>query len=519
MKKKIRPSDCKNMFNDKFSSLSMKELGIELKHLSVGTAPENPSFLVNQEELKEIIVKKFSIFFDEDKSQGLEMIFLKSNYGNGKSHFIKSIYSFLSNYENIYTRKISLKQEKEDLKFKILEAVSQKTLKDCATYFVNEAITNSGIENKEVIISNLIDNYSISSVLAELLYYSTNSEDISMQTKAIAILKGNYLSEYLKSFKLKAEYLNSGFYFNTIRLLCDYLRRKTIYLAIIFDEYEHIFSWKDKNALITFAYDLKKFTDDIEIYKNLLLIFAESEASSSKAESLHDPAFNTRKPPITFTISNISSFTEVEKLYKMIRTRYEKYYDISLDEFSSQILEELKNNLELKSKTDYRAYTTTIMKILDEYRNHPPKVIKKTINGTFEQKWLAATSIAKKTILCDALEHVIKHSNEKIVDKKVKNGIIHTQINDDRLTYCVVATDHPSTKDCLKRHEIAFYENELSKFVMLYPRINSTDDYILIQGCIFYDSDKIPAILETIYANTDHIENVIKYLMIFESEG
>ena len=62
MKKKISANDCKAMFNDKFSSLTMKELGIELKHFSMGTAPETPSFLVNQDELKKKITEKFCDF-------------------------------------------------------------------------------------------------------------------------------------------------------------------------------------------------------------------------------------------------------------------------------------------------------------------------------------------------------------------------------------------------------------------------------------------------------------------------
>lgn len=64
MKKKISVNDCKSMFNDKFNTLTMKELGIELKHFSMGTAPENPSFLVNQDELKKKITEKFCDFFD-----------------------------------------------------------------------------------------------------------------------------------------------------------------------------------------------------------------------------------------------------------------------------------------------------------------------------------------------------------------------------------------------------------------------------------------------------------------------
>ena len=76
----------------------------------MGTAPESPSFLVNQDELKKIMIEKFCNFFDKNKSQGLEIVFLKSNYGNGKSHFIRTIYTFLNEYENVIAKIVSLKQ-------------------------------------------------------------------------------------------------------------------------------------------------------------------------------------------------------------------------------------------------------------------------------------------------------------------------------------------------------------------------------------------------------------------------
>ena len=114
MRKNISPNDCKAMFSDKFTSLSMKELGIELKHFAIGTAPEYPSYLVNQDGLKRKLIEKFSNFFDTDRSQGLEVVFLRSNYGNGKSHFIRTIHSFLNGFENVIAKRVSLKQEKTD---------------------------------------------------------------------------------------------------------------------------------------------------------------------------------------------------------------------------------------------------------------------------------------------------------------------------------------------------------------------------------------------------------------------
>ena len=42
MKKKISPNDCNEMFEDRLKILTMKEIGVELKHFEIGTAPEFP---------------------------------------------------------------------------------------------------------------------------------------------------------------------------------------------------------------------------------------------------------------------------------------------------------------------------------------------------------------------------------------------------------------------------------------------------------------------------------------------
>ena len=155
MRKKITANDCRAIFNDRFNSLSSKELGIELKHFAMGTAPESPSFLVNQDELKNIMIEKFCNFFDENKSQGLEIVFLKSNYGNGKSHFIRTIYTFLNEYENVIAKIVSLKQEETDLKKRILESISQKRIMECANYIV-ESVQEEAISNESIAVVNMI---------------------------------------------------------------------------------------------------------------------------------------------------------------------------------------------------------------------------------------------------------------------------------------------------------------------------------------------------------------------------
>jgi Protein of unknown function (DUF2791). len=530
------------MFSDKFASLNMKEIGIELKHFAIGTAPEYPSFLVNQDDLKKNLLEKFTNFFDPIRSQGLEVIFLKSNYGNGKSHFIRTIHSFLNNYENVLAKRVSLKQEKTDLKIKVLEGVGQKIIKESATYFVNAASEESADE-REAILLTLGEKLEIDSVLSELLYHAARSEDISKQSQAIAILKGNYLPAYLKTFNIKRGDLNNTFYFNVIKLICNYLYNNNYYLVIMFDEYEHVYSWKDEQARKVFFEDIKLFTDSIDTYKNLFFVFAESE-SVSGSEILDDPAYVSRKKGRTYQIENISSEAEVQKLFKMIKARYEKYYELSLDAYITEILDAINNDPQVKTNSNYRNYTQVIMRILDQYRNKPPKPkkMKKESNTeslsnasqenddiaintgdsniSLSDKWDSATSISKKTILFDAVEYIIDHSMGKIVSKSKKRGYIETKNGNENIDYYIIATDKPSSSDFIKRYNSLLKSSEEgnnAKCIILYPYKKGTNNEFKYDNVIFYDVSNVSKALEQVYSNEDSIDDVLTYLMMFES--
>jgi Protein of unknown function (DUF2791). len=538
MKKNITPSDCKSMFSDKLNSLNMKELGIELKHFAIGTAPEYPSYLVNQDDLKKMLIDKFSNFFDPNRSQGLEVIFLRSNYGNGKSHFIRTIHSFLNNFENVLAKRVSLKQEKTDLKIKILEGVGQKTIKESAVFFVDMAASESLADEKEAILLTLSEKLNVNTALCELLYQAARSQDISKQSQAIALLKGNYMPTYLKTFGLKRADVNNEFYFDIIRLICDFLYESNNYMVIVFDEYEHVYSWKDAQARKVFFEDIKLFTDNLDTYKNLFFVFAESESVDNDSEASDDPAYVSRKKGRTYQIKNISSEMEVQKLFKMIKSRYEKYYEVSLDEYVDEILEEIKNDEQVKANSNYRNYTQVIMRILDEYKNHPVKVRRSTkarnntklvqestcnpINGevSFNDKWKAANSISKKTILCEAIEYLLEHSDEKILNKRKKQGIYLTQKQQEKIEYHIIATQNPSSSDFIKRYNEILRiqsENSIDRIVILYPYQHDTNNEFKYENVIFYDVNRVPSVLKQIYANEDIIEDVYSYLMALES--
>lgn len=536
MRKKISANDCKSMFNDKFNTLTMKELGIELKHFSMGTAPENPSFLVNQDELKKEMSEKFCNFFDKEKAQGLEVVFLKSNYGNGKSHFIRTIYTFLNEYENVITRRVSLRQEETDLKKKILESISQKVLKECATFLIDSVKDNVLSDEETSILMAVQEKYSIDVTLAKLLYESARSEDITLQVQAIAILKGNYLADYLKNLGCKKDKLNNEFYYDVIRLVSIYLKEIDYFLVIVFDEYEHVFSWKSEKYRKSLFADIKMFTDEIATFGNMFFVFAESDSVDNESESSDDPAFKSRKVNLTYQIADISSDTEVEKLFRMILKRYEKYYEISLETYTSEMLQMIYDDPETKEKTNYRAYTKSIMRVLDQFRNNPPKkkktkkkkesdnksaetveIKQNSIEKTRYERWKSATSISKKTILCEMLEEMMAISKESIISGSKKKGEYVTQKNQYFNKYYIISTNNPSAKDIEKRIENlkdAISDNE-EKIYVLYPALdeNIEDKSVKV---VLYDDNTVEKAFKVVYDNEIRKDNMDDYLSVLD---
>ena len=537
MKKKISVNDCKSMFNDKFNTLTMKELGIELKHFSMGTAPETPSFLVNQDELKKKITEKFCDFFDVNKAQGLEIVFLKSNYGNGKSHFIRTIYTFLSEYENVITGRVSLKQEETDLKKKILESISQKVLKECATFLINSVEEDALSEEEAAILMAVEEKYSIDATLAKLLYEAARSNDVVLQVQAIAILKGNYLPEYLKNFGCKKQELNSEFYYNVIKLVSIYLKKIDYFLVIVFDEYEHVFSWKSEKYKKNVYEDIKLFTDNLATFGNMFFVFAESISVDNESESSNDPAFKSRKANLTYQIVDISSETEVEKLFRMILKRYEKYYEVSFESYTDEILQMIYDDPEIREKTNYRAYTQAIMRALDQFRNKPPKnkrakrrkdndnesvkIVVDELNNIEKQKydkWKKATSISKKTMLCEMIEWMIDVSKESIVSGSKKKGEYLTKKNQCLKRYYIISTDNPSKKDFEKRvvnlQDVMSDEEE--KIYILYPALGEKISDSSNVKTILYDDNTVEQLFKVMYGDEIEERYMDEYLSILD---
>ena len=513
MKKKISPNDCNEMFEDRLKILTMKEIGVELKHFEIGTAPEFPSYLVNQDILKNKLIKKFSDFFDSSKSSSMEIIYLKSNYGNGKSHFLKTIYSFLCNFENVIVKQVAIKKEEIDLKLIILKGIGRKLIKEMIDFFVVPAFKD---KSKILTMEKLKEDLDISLKLSLLLCEAVEAieeKNLEKQAKIIAILSGDYLDSYLNDFEIKKEELGDGFYFEVIRLICEYLEKKENYFILTLDEYEHIYSWRNKELINSFFKDIKYFTDHLGIYKNLFFILAESETKETEInrnnlDRIIDPAYNSRKSIMTYQIDKINSEEDIKNLFNMIKDRYEKY---------NEILTKIFVDENIKKNPNYRNYSQAIIKILEDYKEilQTNKKVEIDINN-LERKWELSTSISKRSILCDTLEYILKNSDEEIIYSSKKKGFYQTLKNYEKISYYIVVTEKANTSDLKKRCNTIKKEQineKINKTIVIYPYPKKIND-VLVKGIdiIFYDMKDVPIKLEKIFNNPNHIENVASYL-------
>ena len=130
----------------------------------------------------------------------------------------------------------------------------------------------------------------------------------------------------------------------------------------------------------------------------MFFVFAESDSVDNESESSDDPAFKSRKANLTYQIADISSETEVEKLFRMILKRYEKYYDVSFNAYIDEMLQMVYDHPMVREKTNYRGYTQVIMRVLDQFRNKPPKTkrVKKNNDSNNQNKKMEEAVIDRK---------------------------------------------------------------------------------------------------------------------------
>ncbi len=480
-----------NIFEDKFDKLSIKDIAIELKHYRIGTAPENPSFVANQEEAKSKIIQKFKDFFEF--SMGLELPILISNIGDGKTHFIRMISDAFSNINNVRVRRVYVRDEQVDIKLKILEAVERSEINNCVNNILGKC--NFYDSDEDYYKAILQEKYNINSNLAITLVKS-QSKDIKIHTQAIQLLKGNFDKEFISNYLYDFENSSEEFYFDFLKLLCDYFQYENLYIIIVFDEIEHVMDWKDQEKQRRFFRNIKELTDKLTLYKNIFLILAATQIYGGKDFVQHinliEPATYDRMKSLFINLRDISSDEEVINLIKYLKKRYEKYYEVNLDE--NLVFTKLKQRFKAERvENTYRNYAQEITKIFDEFKEakyceeessekEEVYILENDIKKELEdikisalKRWKSAASpMANKSFIVEALGAFSYLNGNSLVDINRRTGYLIIEDKDKRkkLLYVTYTTKKNLKKIFDNKLEEALTvkkKNSISSMIYLYP--------------------------------------------------
>ena len=186
---------------------------------------------------------------------------------------------------------------------------------------------------------------------------------------------------------------------------------------------------------------------------------------------------------------------------------------------------------EIKEKTNYRAYTQVIMQVLEQYRKKMSdkkeekerRVTRLTSNSIKKHMaWKNATSISRKTMLCEMSEKVMEISKENIISRSKKRGEYVTNKDNTMKRYHIVATDNPSKKDLEKRLRLLEENLKEEKGYLIYPALSIgqigklTEEKEKIKIIIYQDATVCNAI-SLIYGNEDIKCDMDGYLEMLNS--
>lgn len=122
--------------------------------------------------------------------------------------------------------------------------------------------------------------------------------------------------------------------------------------------------------------------------------------------------------------------------------------------------------------------------------------------------WKNATSISRKTMLCEMSEKVMEISKENIISRSKKRGEYVTNKDNIMKRYYIVATDNPSKKDLEKRLRLLEENLKEEKGYLIYPtpsigqigKLTEKKEKIKI---IIYQDATVCNAINLIYGNED----------------
>jgi len=363
-----------NLFENE-KNLTVEIVRKELNGMKNSQPPKSPTFIINQQNVKDRITQKLS---DCDKGWDFAHVVLTGRVGGGKTHFLNWIESRLKDQGDYYIVKFQV-QETNIVKYSFVRMIASKLFQlyfsDFSLAF-NRLIADANIKtdlDKDTIISKICEKFEIGSSLATVLYTIYKGGDKS--SAAIRILGASHGRTEITKVGIKE--LNNSDYINIIQFFIKY-KPKEGFLLILLDEFEHAFSALTTAARRNFFISYKEFIDKVISFEPpavaLITSVTEQYEGNLKEEvSKREYAIWTRLEHHVLELSEFkpSNVNDFEELFLELAVRYKKgyEYDIGIDypkEMKKQFLDYLGGNT--THAISYRDAISNMLKIMDDLR-------------------------------------------------------------------------------------------------------------------------------------------------------
>ncbi|MEC1180492.1 hypothetical protein P9B03_18670 [Metasolibacillus meyeri] len=360
------------MFDD-FSkdSLTPNHSLKELNSMKNTQPPENPTFILNQTQVKQKIKNKF---IAANKEETFTQILLSGLVGDGKTHFINRIYAHFIENTRFYIIKFRVEDtERAEYNFikMILSETFSKYYKDFKITFHNIVNSIPSGMNKEEALSCFREKLGISDTLSNLLYNMQTS--IEFEGPALRVLSSINGKTELK--KLEIEPLSTDDYLDVLKLFVANKIRDGLFI-IMLDEFEHAHISLKPNAKKGFFQSYKNFIDKVVMendkYKKMVLVTAITEQYEGELKNgltAETALWSRLEPNLVKLKSFLLNEEELNSLLVELSYRYNLAYDYLIDELQfPQIIKALRSKFKESHPRSYRIIVSSILNIMDDIR-------------------------------------------------------------------------------------------------------------------------------------------------------
>lgn len=412
--------------NKQFNKEDVKN---ELSAMRSSQPPNNPTFMVGQQDIKERLQQQFiRCLYDESFSYAV----IVGEVGGGKTHLLNLIKSKFINDQDYYVVQFRA-EETDEVQYSfpkmIVVTLFRRYYDEFKEVFASIDVNNIINEYEEDEVAYGITSYlKISVGLAEVIYQYILQGD--KKNSSMRILGGCENSRDIVNLKINK--LTDKDYMDVIQIFLQHKKRKN-FLLIMLDEFEHSCTLFTPAKRRNFLKGYKAYIDTFaksESCPMILITAATVQYKGQLKERLDkiDTALSSRLEPHTLMLDefSIADDKNFEILYKELALRYKEAYGYDIGENGAvKMRKKVFQRWEANSakKITYRDVITAIIIIMDEMERKKERF--EEMNKIIEKELVSSIKVVQKEQLIIANDEYekLKKESEKEWDERTKSRI------------------------------------------------------------------------------------------------